>query len=411
MKKIKEKMKRSAILCMANLFGFTLLIQGSCVKAADFDNSIFQEDITIESEQVQTYSQRNAPYPEKPGVGGHYFYIKNMLTGQYLDVQGGVAANGTNVQQYKFNGTYSQLWYFHYNSDGTYSILSPLGNDGTFRYALDISNGQNANYANAQIWSIDWSADAQRFSLASTEYQTYAIFTKCSNYQKAVVLNGPTCDQGRNVDQYTFQNHINEYWILESAEGNVKFGVDYALANYDKYVHAYPNLTNFVNNSSDCANFVSQCLAAQGVTYEGDWQIYRKNFDTYQPTTVAQLDATWELCQPRTSPWTSAKQFKKYWTPKVYDYHCKATDIINNPNEVFSKSFTMGDAIQFADGVISPGDAFHTMYVVGYSVKDNTITDLILAGHSNSNSGESLKNICKRYYDAGQNPYIIFYSM
>ncbi len=45
-------------------------------------------------------------------------------------------------------------------------------------------------------------------------YSTFILYIqKASNFSKVVVLNGPTCNQGQNVDQYTFQAHANEYWI------------------------------------------------------------------------------------------------------------------------------------------------------------------------------------------------------
>ena len=88
---------------------------------------------------------------ESPELGGRLYYIKNMLTGQYLDVQGGNASNGTNVWQYKYNGTKAQQWYLNHNEDGTYTIFSQVGSENGYIYALDISNGSSDNCANVQI--------------------------------------------------------------------------------------------------------------------------------------------------------------------------------------------------------------------------------------------------------------------
>lgn len=336
-----------------------------------------------------------------------------MLTGQYLDVAGGVAANGTNVQQYKYNGTDAQKWYAYYNSDGTYTFFTPLGNDGTYRYALDISGGSGDNYTNVQIYTPNFT-DSQKFSLAITNLQTYVLFTKVSNYQKAVVVNGPTCNQGGNIDQYTFQAHSNECWILEPVNFDTNLGVKYAHTNVENYVPAYPNLTNFEQNGEmqtlDCANFVSQCLVASGKHYDGDWKIYRKNFNIYQPTNVTELDNTWELCQPRTSPWINAKQFGDYWRTKTTPEAYTVNYILDHPDEIINKNYHVGDVIQIAVNRIIVAESEHTMYITDYGTY-NGKQSYELTYHSHSNKDKNLLQICQEYKNDKKNPYMVFFSM
>lgn len=370
-------------------------------------NNIFKTDLEMIKEPNELL---RGFYPEQPGIGGRTYYIKNMLTGQYLDVQNGTAGNGTNVWQYTFNGSLAQQWYLYSYGNGDYSLLSPVGNNGTYRFALDISNGKNENGANAQIWSIV-DTDAQKFSIGKTTYGTYVLFTKCSNYEKAIVVNGPTCDVGRNVDQYTFQKHINEIWILEPVNRDVDKGIDYAKTNYQQYTHAYPNLTNFEGSTADCANFASQCLLSSGIHYDGDWRVYRKNFNYSQPTNAGELDNTWDLCQPRTSPWISAKQFGDYWrtktTPGVYD----ANYILNHPGEIFSKIYQKGDIIQIAKnnfGFVAESE--HTMFISDYTTY-NGITNFALTYHSNSAKDKNLIQICEEYKNQGKNPYFVFFKI
>lgn len=155
-------------------------------------------------------------------LSGKEFFIKNLYTGQYIDVAGGNATNGTNIQQYTYNGTDSQRWYLKNNGDNTCSFYSRLGNDGSYRYSMDISDGKDQNGANVQLWEIN-GTNAQRFKLMPCQFGTYAIFTENSNYKKAIVLSGPTLNSGGNIELYTFQNHINEVWILEPVEKNAKF--------------------------------------------------------------------------------------------------------------------------------------------------------------------------------------------
>lgn len=96
-----------------------------------------------------------------------------------------------------------------YNGDATFSIYSMVCNDGTYKYSLDISNASSENYANVQIYTIN-NSNAQKFQLGCTSSSTVVIYTVVSNSTKAVVVNGSTCYQGRNIDQYTYQGHVNE---------------------------------------------------------------------------------------------------------------------------------------------------------------------------------------------------------
>ena len=136
---------------------------------ATTENEIFQSnssDLTIyEPEKIQTRATQMS------NIAGKEYFIKNRYTGQYLDVAGGVAADRTNVQQYKYNGTDSQRWYIKDNGDSTISIYTRLGNNGTYQYALDINDGSPDNYANVQIYKIN-GTDAQKFKLGINSYQT-----------------------------------------------------------------------------------------------------------------------------------------------------------------------------------------------------------------------------------------------
>lgn len=330
---------------------------------------------------------------------GKEFYIKNMYTGQYLDVSGGIAANGTNVQQYKFNGTDSQRWYMYKNDDSTLSLYSRVTDiEKTYHYALDINGGSAENYANVQIWEINGS-DAQKFKMGRTDFSSIVFCTKVTDYSKAVVLNGPTCDQGRNVDQYTFQNHVNEMWILEPVKRNINLGYEYATQNSTHRVSAYPNCNNI---GGDCANFVSQCLLASGIHYQNDWYVYRKNNNYSSPTTVDQLNNSWELSDP--SPWISAKQFGKYWKSNVTYYKYKGSDITSDPSLAYNLPIQKGDVIQYATSILGLlGDSKHTMYITGYENSSYTV----VYHSSDTSTPVNLLSICASHPDY----YFIFYDI
>ena len=81
--------------------------------------------------------------------------------------------------------------------------------------------------------------NAQRFKLQETTYHFWVIYTEVSNFNKAIVFNGPEYYNGRNVDQYTFQGHLNEAWLLELVDYFSKMGVSYVSYNALTYCQVF----------------------------------------------------------------------------------------------------------------------------------------------------------------------------
>lgn len=197
------------------------------------------EEIRIENNKTRILEQ------ELDYLVNMRVYIKNAYTGKYLDVAGGNIENGTNVQQYEFNGTNAQKWGLYSYGDGNYTIVSELNSDGThYNRVLDVSNGLNGENINVHLWENNGS-DAQKFSICKTNYSTYVIFSKVSNYEKCVQLDGFPCNNSANVDQYSWVATANQCWILEPVYETPSFGVRYAKDTYNLGVHAYPDMRDW----------------------------------------------------------------------------------------------------------------------------------------------------------------------
>lgn len=299
------------------------------------------------------------------------FYIKNAYTGAYLDVSGGTAQAGTNVQQYEYNGSDAQKWYIFYLGNGEYMLYTYVGStitDGTryVKYALDIDNAINANGTQIHIWDGVKDGLTQTFSFTKTVNNTYIIKTRCSYYEKVVSLSDNLCDNGINVHQWEYSNHSHDQWILEPIEKSIDMGVAYARANYNKYVDAYPNVHNI---GGDCTNFVSQCLLAGGQLHQDStWFVKRLNTNYHTISNVSQLNNSWKLSDP--SPWISAKEFQSYFNNRRIAIYSGA-NIINKIDEVWGLNIFAGDIIQLADSFMGllATDAFHSTYVTGSSTR------------------------------------------
>lgn len=87
-----------------------------------------------------------------------YVTIAHAGTSSVLDVSGGSKKSGTNVQQHTANGTAAQRWIPVKQANGSFVLYSGLGRN----LVLDVSGGSVSNGANVQIWSANGTA-AQRF--------------------------------------------------------------------------------------------------------------------------------------------------------------------------------------------------------------------------------------------------------
>jgi hypothetical protein len=345
---------------------------------------------------------------EDNNINGKWFYIKNSYSGRYLEVQGGDAANGTNVIQHEANQSDAQKWCIVHVGNGEYSIGTWVGseytNEGRYiHYVLNVAGGSSENGANLQIYEQKETA-SQLFNISYTAAGAYIISTKVTNFEKVVTVQNASCDNDANVVQYQYNNASNDEWILEPVYLTRNLGKLYAQTNYNSYNMAYPNVTNI---GGDCVNFVSQCLLASGVHYQGSWYVYRNNGNYSVPTSISELDNTWSLADP--SPWISANEFAAHWKSiKGYEAF-KGSYITANPTEVFKKIYVAGDVVQQADcisifGVDFIGDPSHTMYIYDYKIENGQPT-YVLTYHDTNKHQKSLLQICKY----NPNSYFIFY--
>ena len=191
--------------------------------------------------------------------------------------------------------------------------------------------------------------------------------------------------------------------LFRSVSKNPILGVEYAKQNYNQYVMCYPNL----NPLGDCANFASQCMLAGGMHYQNDWKIYRKNNNYPQPANREQLDNSWELCPPKTSPWTSAREFGTYWKDVGYYYAVQGKYAYEHPQEVMNLNIKEGDVMQQAQNILGVmGNSTHTMYITGYTTYEAK-SSYVVTGHSREEPGKPFLQICKE----NPNDYFILFQM
>lgn len=317
-----------------------------------------------------------------------YYNIKNVRSGQYLDVCNANTSDGTNVIQWKYTGNDNQKWKVVYLGGGLYKIVSAL--DTT--KALTVGSSSGGNGINIYISTFTNSV-TQRFALERKSDSTHKVLTNASNYICAMTVQNASCNQGANVFQYTYNGTHNDEWLFEISNDAYysSLGIKYARDNYNNHLNTYGDMSDL---GGDCANFVSQCLAFGGKKYSGNWYIYKKNNNNLIPQNVNELDDSWELSDP--SPWISAKYFGQYWSNLVSYNTFSPQQIINNHSST-NTVYGRGDVVQILKWSFLQGyRGYHTMIVT--DVEDfNDKGTFKLTYHSSNTKDKSLSSICENY--------------
>ena len=148
------------------------------------------------------------------------YRIRNAGSGKYLSVINGEERPGASVIQYKADGAADyNTWYIKPAGDGSYEILSGLGEGRSLLLELDSNKGYDYHTG---ISSANGSG-AQRFIFVSSEHGMY-IATKESNGNHAIELDEAVTDENGNVRRQLSNAIENMMWVLEPVEEFVLFG-------------------------------------------------------------------------------------------------------------------------------------------------------------------------------------------
>ena len=141
------------------------------------------------------------------------YYIQNVSSGLYLDVVNGSSADGTNIQQWGYNGYDSQKFKIVSDGNGEYHILTGASN---YNSCIDIVNGNSANGTNIDQWKY-WGGDMQKFKIQKVSDGKYAFLTKSSNYKSCMDLYEMSKDSGANINQWEYWGGDGQLWRLTKA--------------------------------------------------------------------------------------------------------------------------------------------------------------------------------------------------
>ncbi|MDR0462186.1 MAG: RICIN domain-containing protein [Christensenellaceae bacterium] len=128
------------------------------------------------------------------------YHIRNVGSGKYLDAQGNLTANGTNVIQYTKKTNENQKWQAIQNSDGTYSLRS-----------VSAPTSYVENYSPDMKLNSGTITDAKKFDVTTSNGKTRISPKSTSN-----ALSVANSDNSTHVQSVAY-NANSDYchWILE----------------------------------------------------------------------------------------------------------------------------------------------------------------------------------------------------
>ena len=144
-------------------------------------------------------------------VDGAIYYIKNVNSGQYLDVQDGKDANNTNIRQFVGNGYNAQRFKVKSEGNGYYSLISQVGDKTK---AVDVSKKSTANEANVILYRYTGFKN-QQFKIKHIGNGKYTIATRITNCKSMIEVKDASKDVAANVQQWESNSHKCQQWVFE----------------------------------------------------------------------------------------------------------------------------------------------------------------------------------------------------
>lgn len=167
----------------------------------------FEKNIT-ERERLDEMATQN-----KSMMDDGVYYIKNRDVKFALDVSGGSAYSGANVQLYSLNNTDAQKWLVSHDSKGYVSFKNV--NSGMYLTATGSSNNANVNQQSSS------NGYNQKWIIAFDSSQNIKLVSGL-NSKLVIDVSGGKIQNGSNIQLYTSNNSAAQKWVFEYISKDVQ---------------------------------------------------------------------------------------------------------------------------------------------------------------------------------------------
>ena len=175
------------------------------------------------------------------------YYIRNLNSGKYMDINWARTADGTEVIQYGFHGDLNQQFKVTRESDGYYSI-KPMHCQSS---ALDLRSvsGANSNGTDAQIRTFR-NYTEQKFTITNAVGGGFQIGTAASGGRKVLEVTNSSHNDCEIIQIWDYStSRMNDNWAFETVSP----------ANMTYYT-----LTNLSSGDQNDANAIVKSFNALG---------------------------------------------------------------------------------------------------------------------------------------------------
>lgn len=167
----------------------------------------FEKNIT-ERERLDEMATQN-----KSMMDDGVYYIKNRDVKFALDVSGGSAYSGANVQLYSLNKTDAQKWLVSHDSKGYVSFKNV--NSDMYLTATGSSNGANVNQQSSS------NGYNQKWIIAFDNSQNIKLVSGLDS-KLVIDVSGGKISNGSNIQLYTSNNSAAQKWVFEYISKDVQ---------------------------------------------------------------------------------------------------------------------------------------------------------------------------------------------
>ena len=167
----------------------------------------FEKNIT-ERERLDEMATQN-----KSMMDDGVYYIKNRDVKFALDVSGGSAYSGANVQLYSLNKTDAQKWLVSHDSKGYVSFKNV--NSGMYLTTTGSSNNSNVNQQSSS------NGYNQKWIIAFDSSQNIKLVSGL-NSKLVIDVSGGKISNGSNIQLYTSNNSAAQKWVFEYISKDVQ---------------------------------------------------------------------------------------------------------------------------------------------------------------------------------------------
>lgn len=176
-----------------------------------------------------------------------YYVLYNFRSSKVIGAASRTPVSGTNVRQYEYVGSTHQQWKAVTNSDGTYTFL----NVANTKLALEVAGGIAEDGANIQL-ATDTGSQAQRFTLEAAPFPTFSgefTLRPSSAQSMGEMVAGSSKTSGAQVylgtlksrasQIYKFERVWGGYYMLLNKNSGLPLGTENKAKTAGTYVNQY----------------------------------------------------------------------------------------------------------------------------------------------------------------------------